>query len=72
MRPYPLDSTLTLVDACPKWLQEHSRYLKPHTIRGYTAALKSLTTSMGSLCLKEIDVSHIRTYQTERGSPAGT
>ena len=32
MQMYPLDPSLTEVEAGPKWLQEHSRLLKSNTI----------------------------------------
>jgi hypothetical protein len=33
MQMYPLDASLTLAEAGPKWLLEHSRILKSNTTR---------------------------------------
>jgi integrase len=71
MNLYPLDASLTLAEAGPKWLQEHSRLLKANTTRNYWAALKLLNASFGNLCLRDIDVGHLRRYQQERGEAAG-
>jgi hypothetical protein len=71
MNLFPLDASLTLAEAAPKWLQEHSRSLKPNTIHNYQGALKPLNASFGSLSLKEIDVSHFRRYQETRVERAG-
>jgi integrase len=66
MNLYPLDASLTLEQAAPKWLEEHSRYLKPNTIRNYRRAITLLNAFMGDLRLQEIDVSHFRRYQDIR------
>src|ERR1700733_156381 len=71
MNLYPLDASLTLAEAGPKWLQEHSRLLKANTTRNYWAALKLLNASFGNLSLKDIDVGHLRQYQQARGKAAG-
>ena len=71
MHSYPLDASLTLAEAAPKWLEEHSRFLKPNTIRGYKVALKPLHAFMGTLRLDEIDIGHFRQYQVARGDRAG-
>jgi hypothetical protein len=71
MRIYPLDASLTLADAAPKWLEQHSRYIRPNTIRSYVGAIKKLIEVMGSALLKDIDISQIRAYQFERVKKAG-
>ena len=71
MQMYPLDASLTLAEAGPKWLLEHSRILKSNTIRNYNASLKPLNRFLGTICLKDIDVGHFRRYQEARGDVAG-
>jgi integrase len=71
MNLYPLDASLTLAEAGPKWLLEHSRLLKSNTTRNYQAALRLLNGSFGNLCLRDIDVAHFRSYQQARGEAAG-
>lgn len=71
MQTYPLDASLTLAEAGPKWLQEHSRLLKANTTRNYRASLKLLNVLIGNLRLKDIDVGHFRDYQRTRGEVAG-
>jgi integrase len=71
MNLYPLDASLTLAEAGPKWLQEHSRYIKPNTLRNYRAAIKLLTESLGNVLVKDIHIGHVRAYQAERGKKAG-
>ena len=71
MQMYPLDASLTLAEAGPKWLLEHSRILKSNTIRSYNASLKPLNRFLGTTCLKDIDVGHFRRYQEARRDAAG-
>jgi integrase len=70
MRTYPLDASLTLADAAPKWLDQHSRYIRPNTIRGYTGSIKKLTEFMGGSVLADIHISQIRACQVERAKKA--
>ena len=35
MQMYPLDASLTLAEAGPKWLLEQHPLLKPNTLRNY-------------------------------------
>jgi integrase len=72
MQSYPLDASLTLAEAAPKWLLEHKRYIKPNTLKNYEAALKLLNASLGTLCLKDIDVGHFRRHQQARREVAGS
>jgi integrase len=72
MQMYPLDASLTLAEAGPKWLLEHSRILKSNTIRNYNASLRILNRFLGTICLKDIDVGHFRRYQEVRGDVAGS
>jgi integrase len=53
------------------WLEEHKRYIRPRTIRGYEAAIKNLAARLGKdLRLDAVDVRHFRRYQVERGKTA--
>jgi len=69
---YPLDASLTFAEAVPKWLQEHSRHIKPNTLKGYQASVKLLTAFLGDICLREITVNHFRRYQEVRAERAGS
>jgi hypothetical protein len=71
MNLYPLDASLSLAEAGPKWLQQHGRMLKENTTRNYRAALGLLNKSFGDLCLRDIDVAQFRLYQQARGEVAG-
>jgi integrase len=71
MNLYPLDASLTLAEAGPKWLQQHGRMLKENTTRNYRYALGLLNKSFGDLRLREIDVAQFRSYQQTRGEAAG-
>jgi integrase len=71
MRFDPLDASLTLADAAPKWLDQHQHYIRPNTIRNYIGAIKKLTESMGGTVLKDVAISQIRAYQVERVKTAG-
>lgn len=68
---FPLDASLTLAEAGPKWLEQHERYIKPNTIKNYKACIKLLTAFIGDTLVKDIHVGHIRTYQAERSAKAG-
>jgi hypothetical protein len=68
---FPLDASLTLAEAGPKWLQEHQRYIKPNTLRNYTATLTVLRANLGDITVKDIHIGHIRAYQAERGKSVG-
>ena len=71
MSLFPLDASLTLAEAGPKWLDQHGRLLKSNTTRNYRAALKLLNACFGTVPLKDIDVGHFRQYQRTRGEVAG-
>ena len=71
MQMYPLDASLTLAEAGPKWLEQHTRYIKPNTLRNYRACIKLLTAFIGDTPLKDIQIGHIRAYQTQRDKKAG-
>jgi integrase len=71
MHTYPIDASLTLADAAPKWLDQHQRFIRPNTIRSYIGAIKKLTEFMGSIPLKDIEIGQIRAYQVERAKKAG-
>ena len=45
MQMYPLDASLTLAEAGPKWLLEHSRILKSNTIRSRQSKQRRETAS---------------------------
>jgi integrase len=68
---YPLDSSLTLAAAAPKWLASHHQYIRPNTIRNYRNAIRLLTESLGDILVKDVQIGHIRAYQAERGRKAG-
>ena len=68
---YPLDSSLPLSTAGPKWLAEHRCYLKPKTIIGYRTAVNLHSKFMGEIVLRDIRPAHIRAYQTWRAERAG-
>jgi site-specific recombinase XerD len=72
MRAYPLDASLTLAEAAPKWFEEHKRHIMPNTIRNYTVCLKRLTEFMGGTALEDIGITQIRAYQAERVKKAGS
>lgn len=54
------------------WLDQHSRYIKPNTLRSYRACLKVLTQFLGKTIVQEIHIGHIRAYQKERAKKAGS
>ena len=68
---YPIDPALTLTAAAKKWLEEHSRYIKPRTISGYREYFKALFSIFGDVPLNTIHITHVRNYQTERAKRAG-
>lgn len=72
MQTYPLDASLTLAEAGPKWLAGHQQYIQPNTLKGYRNSIRLLTAAMGELTLKDISSDHIRTYQAQRSKKAGS
>lgn len=56
--------------AAPLWLKEHSRYIKPRTVRDYTQYLKSLSSFFEGITLRDIHIGMIRSYQDQRGAKA--
>lgn len=71
MNLFPLDASLTLAEAGPEWLEQHKRYIKPNTLRNYTASVGSLIANLGDVLVKDIHIGHIRAYQDERGKFVG-
>jgi integrase len=63
---YPLDASLTLTEASFVWFEEHRRHLKPKTIKGYAATLRQLSAFFADTLVKDVQIRHIREYQTER------
>ena len=57
--------------AAAQWLGDHSRYIKPRTIKDYQQYIKALTPFFGHLRLKEIHIGNVRQYQTVRKVMAG-
>ena len=47
MQMYPLDASLTLAEAGPKWLEQHKRYIKPNTLKSYRGCIRLLTAFLG-------------------------
>jgi integrase len=68
---FPLDASLTLAEAAPKWLEAHKRYIKPNTLKNYGASIRYLNTSLGDVVVEKIHIGHIRAYQAERGKSVG-
>jgi hypothetical protein len=66
MQMYPLDASLTLAEAAPKWLEQHARYIKPNTLRNYKACLRILIPFLGKTLLKDLQIDHVRSYQAFR------
>jgi integrase len=52
------------------WLTEHSRYIKPRTIKDYRQYLDTLIVGMHDPILKDIHIGVIRLYQQERSARA--
>lgn len=57
--------------AADLWLEAHKRYIKPNTLRNYTATVKLLSAYLDETIVKDIHIGHIRAYQAERGKKAG-
>src|ERR1700678_121676 len=72
MNLYPLDASLTLAEAGPKWLAGHQQYIQPNTLKGYRNSIRLLTASLGELLLKDVSIDHIRAYQAQRSNRAGS
>ena len=56
--------------AAALWLEQHKRYIKPNTLRGYSAAVKLLSASIGETVVSDIHIGHVRAYQVERSKKA--
>jgi integrase len=69
---YPLDSSLTLAVAAPKWLAAHQQYIQPNTLKNYRNSIRLLTASLGEMRLKDIRIDYIRAYQAQRSMKAGS
>lgn len=70
MSESPLSSMpFSTASAC--WLAQHSRYIKPSTLRSYVGALKVLRAFFGETLLPDIAIADIRRYQDERSNKAG-
>ncbi len=69
---YPLDSSLTLAAAGPKWLAAHQQFIQANTLKGYRNSVRLLLNRMGELALTDIRIEHIRAYQAERSKVAGS
>jgi integrase len=54
------------------WLDQHSRYIKPNTIRSYVCCRKPLLSFFGEMITGEIRLDHIRRYQDERRTATGS
>jgi integrase len=64
-------SSMPFSAASAFWLEQHSRYIKPNTLRNYRGALKVLHAFFGEILLRDITIAHIRQYQDERRQKAG-
>ena len=71
MNLYPLDASLTLAAAAPKWLAAHQQYIRLNTLKGYRNSIRLLTLALGAVLLKEMSIEHIREYQAERSKEGG-
>lgn len=69
---YPLDASLTLTEAAPKWLAGHQQFIQPNTLKGYRNSIRLLTASLGEVLLKDISIDHIRRYQAQRSKRTGS
>ncbi len=70
MNESPL-SSMPFPAASAFWLEQHSRYIKPNTMKNYAGALKVLRPFFGEILLRDITIADIRRYQDERGKKAG-
>jgi integrase len=52
------------------WLQDHSPYIKPGTLRVYKQYAKTLTQFLGDIPLQAIHIGNVRAYQRERQARA--
>lgn len=57
--------------AAELWLEAHRRYIKPNTLKNYSASLRYLTPAFGDVVVEKIHIGHIRAYQEERGKSVG-
>jgi integrase len=69
---YPLDASLTLAEAAPKWLAGHQQFIQPNTLKGYRNSIRLLTASLGEVLLKDISIEQIRRYQAQRSNKTGS
>lgn len=72
MQTYPLDASLTLSEAAPKWLAGHQQFIQPNTLKNYHNTIRLLTSSLGEVLLKDMSIDHIRTYQAQRSKRGGS
>ena len=63
--------SLPFSHAAEVWLQEHSRYIKPGSIKTYREYFRALMPFFGELRVDTITIAHIRGYQDERSKAAG-
>jgi integrase len=64
-------SSMTFSAASTFWLEQHSRYIRKNTAKGYAGALKVLRPLFGEALLRDITIDHFRRYQDERRKKAG-
>lgn len=57
--------------AAEVWLEAHKRYIKPNTLKNYSASLRYLQVSFGEVIVEKIHIGHIRAYQAERSKSVG-
>lgn len=57
--------------AAELWLDAHKRYIKPNTLRNYSASVRLLIAYLGDTLVKDVHIGHIRAYQSERGKSVG-
>jgi hypothetical protein len=61
-----MDSQQPFAIAAATWLEQHSRYIKPRTLKGYGEFAKALNRIFGDVKCKAIHIGHLRYYQDER------
>jgi hypothetical protein len=64
-------SSLPFSLAAERWLENHSRYIKPRTLKGYREYFARLNEFFGDMSVDSLTIGHVRHYQTERGKKAG-
>src|SRR6185503_20409555 len=65
-----LTRSTPFTEAAWLWLDDHSPYIKPGTLRVYRQYALSLSRFLGPIPLEQIHIGNIRAYQRERSLKA--